>query len=199
MNHQLAEVIRLHDMWLNQEEGGIRADLSNSDLRGVNLSGADLDCINLSGADLRETNLRGASLRDAELMNTIFNQANMFDVDFRGSNLSGVSFRSADLREADLRRAILSETDFFNADLRDAIGGPVYYHISWNGRGPVGSYLSAIVQDGALAFGSCGHLCDASSENEVRSRLASIEHEDKPNLIKAFETIVELEALRASN
>ena len=49
---RIKEVIALHEDWLNDETGGVRANLS-----GANLSGADL-----SGADLRRANLRGVWL-----------------------------------------------------------------------------------------------------------------------------------------
>ena len=46
---ELNEILEKHRKWLNDEEGGERADLS-----GANLSGADLSWADLSGADLRE-------------------------------------------------------------------------------------------------------------------------------------------------
>lgn len=39
----LKEVIRLHLMWLRDEDGGKRADLRGADLQEANLRGADLD------------------------------------------------------------------------------------------------------------------------------------------------------------
>ena len=75
-----------HTKWLNDEEGGERA----------NLSGAGLSDANLRSADLRSANLRGADLRSADL---------------RGANLSGANLRSANLRSADLRSADLRGAD----------------------------------------------------------------------------------------
>jgi len=49
---ELNEILRLHEMWLNDEEGGKRADLRRANLQGANLR----------MADLREADLRGASL-----------------------------------------------------------------------------------------------------------------------------------------
>jgi len=49
---QLSEILAKHKAWLNNEEGGERADLS---------------CANLSYADLRNANLRNANLRNANL------------------------------------------------------------------------------------------------------------------------------------
>ena len=62
---QLAEVLKLHRMWLNHEDGGkhanlIGADLSNANLSRANLSGADLRGANIIGADLSRANLSRA-------------------------------------------------------------------------------------------------------------------------------------------
>ena len=57
-DEELKEVLQLHKKWLNDEQCGIRANLSYANLRGVNLrftdlSNADLRYVNLSDADLR--------------------------------------------------------------------------------------------------------------------------------------------------
>ena len=77
---ELEEVLRLHKMWLNEEEGGKKANLIGADLRGANLRGADLRGANLIGADLRGANLIGANLRGANLI---------------GANLIGANLRGA--------------------------------------------------------------------------------------------------------
>ena len=56
----IVEMLRLHGMYLRNESGGVRANISRADLRWANLSGANLSWANLSGADLSEANLRGA-------------------------------------------------------------------------------------------------------------------------------------------
>ena len=68
----LNEILKKHKMWLDNENGGTRADLrgadlQESDLRGADLRGADLREADLRGADLREADLRGADLREADL------------------------------------------------------------------------------------------------------------------------------------
>ena len=84
---ELDEILQLHKMWLNDEEGGKCADLRDADLRGANLQDANLRGANLRDADLRGANLRGANLRGANL---------------RGANLRGANLRGANLRGADL-------------------------------------------------------------------------------------------------
>ena len=39
---EITEILKLHKMWLNNEDGGEKADLSGADLSEANLSGADL-------------------------------------------------------------------------------------------------------------------------------------------------------------
>ena len=64
---ELERILELHKKWLNDEEGGVRADLSYADLSYADLSGANLSGANLSGADLSGADLRGADLRGADL------------------------------------------------------------------------------------------------------------------------------------
>ena len=102
---ELKEILKKHAMWLNDEDGGERANLYGANLYGANLYGADL-----RGADLRDANLYGANLRGADLRG-----ADLYGADLRGANLYGADLRGADLRGADLRGANL-----YGADLRGA-------------------------------------------------------------------------------
>ena len=52
--NDLKTILEKHKMWLNDEDGGEKANLYGADLSGADLSGADL-----SGANLREANLYG--------------------------------------------------------------------------------------------------------------------------------------------
>jgi uncharacterized protein YjbI with pentapeptide repeats len=49
---ELSEVLQKHELWLQQKDGGERADLQEADLRGADLRGADLHGADLHGADL---------------------------------------------------------------------------------------------------------------------------------------------------
>ena len=64
---ELDEILKLHKMWLNNEEGGKRANLFGADLRSADLSCANLRSADLSGADLSCANLRSADLSCANL------------------------------------------------------------------------------------------------------------------------------------
>ena len=84
---RLDNILKKHTLWVENESGGKRANLSGANLRGANLSGANLRGANLSGANLRGANLRGA---------------NLSGVDLYGANLRGANLREANLREANL-------------------------------------------------------------------------------------------------
>ena len=65
--NELEKILELHAKWLNGEEGGERADLSDADLSGADLRGADLSHADLSHADLSDADLSGADLSGADL------------------------------------------------------------------------------------------------------------------------------------
>lgn len=85
--NKLNEILRKHKMWLNDEEGGVSADLSD-----VNLYGADLYDANLHDADLHGANLDRANLRGADLDNANLHRANL-----RGATLSDANLHGVDL------------------------------------------------------------------------------------------------------
>ena len=111
----LKEILNLHEKWLNCEDGGKRANLSNADLRKANLIGADL-----SSADLSNTNLIGANLSNADLSNTNLSDANLSNVDLRHADLRYADLRYANLENANLRYVDLKNADLKNIDLRYA-------------------------------------------------------------------------------
>ena len=98
----LAEILRLHGLWVRGAEGGARANFGGANLQSVNLEGA-----NLWGADLRGADLRGANLRDASLHGADLHGADLRDADLHGADLRDASLRGANLHEADLRGADL--------------------------------------------------------------------------------------------
>ena len=101
----IQEVLARHKKWLENDEGGQRADLRGADLKSADLRGA-----NLREADLQRADLWGANLREADLREADLRDANLQRADLWGANLQRADLRGADLREADLREA----------DLRDA-------------------------------------------------------------------------------
>ena len=127
---ELTKILALHRKWLNDEEGGERASLSNANLSGANLRDANLSCAVLHGANFFDANLCGANFFDANLCGANLSGAKSFDADLhcagllgadlRGAGLLGADLRGAGLLGADLRGADLRGADLSGADLRDA-------------------------------------------------------------------------------
>ena len=129
-NEKLKEILERHRKWLNNEDGGERANLGGANLCGADLRGADLREANLYGADLygadmREANLCGANLRGANLGGANLRGADLREADLYGADLYGADLREAnlygaDLRGADMREANLCGANLYGADLRGA-------------------------------------------------------------------------------
>ena len=121
---KLAEILAAHKLWLNGEEGGVRANLSKADLSCANLSGANLRCADLSGA-----NLSGANLSKADLSCANLSWADLRCADLSGANLSGAKLSGANLSKANLSWAkeLLSAVNFIDAHFERVADGYIAY------------------------------------------------------------------------
>lgn len=122
---ELGHVLMLHEMWLNHENRGVRADLrgenlQNADLHDVNLQGADLSGADLSGADLYKADLGGAKLYESDLIGANMQRVCLWGADLRGANLKGADLGIADMWEANLERADLKEANLSRSNLWEA-------------------------------------------------------------------------------
>lgn len=94
---ELDAILQKHKLWLDDADGGIRADLKGANLRGAVLWGAVLRGADLRGADLRGADLRGADLRGANLRWANLRGANLRWADLRGANLRGADLQGANI------------------------------------------------------------------------------------------------------
>jgi len=117
----LSAILKEHQLWLDSKGGdGKKADLSNKNLKFVNLEAADLRRANLEAADLRRANLEAADLRRANLEAANLVGANLERADLAGADLAGTDLRIANLREAILLGANLEGANLEGADLEGA-------------------------------------------------------------------------------
>jgi uncharacterized protein YjbI with pentapeptide repeats len=108
----LKAMLLAHKLWLRNERGGRRADLSLKVLRNYTLPGIDLTRGKLTGVQLIQCDLSDAKLFEADLFGanlakTIFIRADCRGVDFRGAQLSGADFSEAKLSGCDFRDGML--------------------------------------------------------------------------------------------
>jgi len=100
-------------------------DLSNADLRSVDLrlkdlTDADLSEVDLREADLRDADLSGGNLTEAKLTDADLSGATLTESILSGANLSAADLDNAALTKANLTYAALEHTDLSGADLRGA-------------------------------------------------------------------------------
>ena len=116
---ELKEILKKHKMWLKDEKGGERANLSYVDLKCVDLSYTNLRAANLMGINLSDSNLYNADLTCADLRYANLTDADLTDVDLTCANLEGANLTDADLRNANLKYTNLRCTDLTSANLEN--------------------------------------------------------------------------------
>lgn len=84
---ELNMILDKHRKWLNNEEGGERANLFGDNLRGANLRGANLNRADLGEANLNRADLGGANLNRADLRRAKLSEAYLGRADLCGANL----------------------------------------------------------------------------------------------------------------
>ena len=92
-------------------QGGLRAQLTHTNLNGLNLANRDLQEADFSGASLVGASLYGANLQRASLY-----CADLRDCDLRTARIIRADMRGASFRGANLSHAVLD-----NADLRSGM------------------------------------------------------------------------------
>ena len=90
---------------------GVDQDLSDADLRGVNLAGATLHRINLHGANLNGATLAGAELHGANLTN-----AQCVGTDFTRAHLTGACLEAWNIDDTTILKDIDCEYVFLKAE-----------------------------------------------------------------------------------
>ena len=123
----IRKILKKHNLWLNNEESGERANLQDANLRGAylqyaNLRGADLRGADLEDAYLQDAYLRGADLEDANLQYANLQDANLRGADLEDANLQDANLRGANLQDANLRGANLRGAYLEGANLSSAKG-----------------------------------------------------------------------------
>lgn len=118
------------------EEMGMRLDLTDADLRGLDLSGANCGMTFKTDRWFAEANgtkhgvgrvtasvtLLNADLRDACLASASFQNTMLTGVDFRGADLHGTNFTGSHVANAKFQQAHAWGTLWCNLDLRQAVG-----------------------------------------------------------------------------
>ena len=120
---ELEMILKNHKLWLDSDgEAGEQADLSYTDLSGLNLANANLRGANMESVDLVFARLEGANLLDANLkhanlMVANLKGANLTRANMKFTNLERANLGHADLTFADLKYANINHVDLTGVDL----------------------------------------------------------------------------------
>ena len=131
---ELQQIISSHKNWLNDEEGGVRANLVRANLDGANLYGANLDGANLDGANLVRANLDGANLDGANLvragsLNSV--TGNMKNIKSIACEDWPVAYTSTHMQIGCQKHLISEWWEFDDATIREMSGGALNFWKKW--------------------------------------------------------------------
>lgn len=115
----LKQGVEVWNEW-RQDNPEIIPDLNFANLSDSNLTGIDLRFTKLKGADLSFANLADADLTKAHLVSTSLIRANLVGTNLTEVNLSKVDLEGSNLRKSNLTRANLNGADLNNKDLSEA-------------------------------------------------------------------------------
>ena len=93
----LREILEKHEKWLNDEDGGEKADMQQSDMQRANMQRANMQRANMKWADMRGVDMQQSDMRGADMRG-----ANMQWADMRGADMQWADMRGADMRGVDL-------------------------------------------------------------------------------------------------
>lgn len=114
---KIDEILEKHKKWLNDEEGGVYADLNGSNLRNSNLSYSDLRYSHLNGSDLSGSNLGHSKLSDSDLNGNDLSGSDLSYSDLSHSNLSGSNLIGSDLSGSNLLCSNLSGSNLSGSNI----------------------------------------------------------------------------------
>ena len=122
----ISEMLRKHKLWLDDAEGGEKADLTGVNLRKADLTGADLTESNLGGANLGGADLTGANLRLANLTGADLTGAELTGSNLTGANLGGETLKISPIVITGMNWWVLITAEYLK------IGCQRHTHAEWS-------------------------------------------------------------------
>ena len=161
---ELKKILEKHQLWLNAEAGGKRANLSEANLSGANLRGSNLSGANLSGSNLSYANLRRANLSGANL-----SEANLSGANLSGANLPIVSSEpnliAKILDQVESQPSCLKMDAWHSCDTTHCLAG---WAVTLHSQGKLLESLIGPNAAGALIFNACcGEAPDFFSDEKT--------------------------------
>ena len=114
-----------HLLWLNDEEGGEKADFSNCHIKNKNLADVNLNSAGFNGCVIENCILKSAELNfadmtDAKIMDTNLSYTTMDEAVFRGAELHRCNLSQVIAYHANFAQAVLDKCDLFNSHFHNS-------------------------------------------------------------------------------
>lgn len=114
-----------HLLWLNDEEGGEKADFSNCHIKNKNLADVNLNSAVFNGCVIENCILTSAELNfadmtDAKIMDTNLSYTTMDEAVFRGAELHRCNLSQVIGYHANFAHAVLDKCDLFNSHFHNS-------------------------------------------------------------------------------
>lgn len=108
--YELDEIVRLHNLWLKGDSGGVYGDFSNSELIGLDFEGYCLHKANLSNCEIVKSNFHGVNLS-----NSILDGSKIVYALFPAANFMGASLKNVFFRHSIIFDSSFKDANIFNA------------------------------------------------------------------------------------
>lgn len=108
----LEAVLEAHAIWTLGKPGGCRADLSYADLSDLDLRDVQLGGAVLTGANFARTDMRGANISEAKANGAVFDHADTTKMFAARTDFSDASFVDTKMDRMYLKGAVLDEAIF---------------------------------------------------------------------------------------
>ena len=141
---ELANILNLHEKWLNGEPDGVRASLHDVDLTGVYLINRNLSWAFLRHVILKRSILDNTNLKHANLLNVNLEYSNLRNTNLESALLCKVNFSDANIRGANFCNAVLENVSFENV-YHD--GNTIFFALQCPEEGSFIGYKKAINKD----------------------------------------------------
>lgn len=123
---ELDIVIKLHGMWLRNEEDGEQADFNKEDAHGLCFENANLNGAVIRDSNFANANFNGACFEDAYIKNSVFKYASMKSCEWRKTrivtcNMAGVKMSGSTFADTNFNTVCLSYADISYTMLGDTL------------------------------------------------------------------------------
>jgi hypothetical protein len=108
---EFQEILEKHQMWLNREDGGKRANLRGVYMQGVYMPEVYMPEVYMPEVNMQKADMRGADMRGADMQGADMRGADMQGVDMRGADMQGADMRGVNMRKADMRGVNMRKAD----------------------------------------------------------------------------------------